>query len=1031
MMVLNAVKSQMDSNHSQESGTGVETSTFATVSDLCKNGTGTLSEGMEIQTKGYYRVGDGGGAHYMVKYISNPSAYPWVIDIGEINELAYEVELKADGTPVVDTEGNYVLKKDQNGNPTLVLDSEGTPKKKHLYACITDTIVNYAQFGAKLDGQTDDYLPIYKCHKYQHDNYTIEPLSGRHYYYIKVENHHGIIRKDNDEPIQCSGNIDLSGSQLLLTDKNSSWYGFYLWGDNEECYLTYEPTQDVRDTFQRDSFTIKNDDVYSNVRPNSLISLKETPYAVRDDDGYLYSEPRYELLLHTMEGILTSPFTYGWTNPGGLEIQSTISDYDTHKQTAKTVNSHFSASYTRLPATHYYFTGCDVKLSVSSDKYCTVLWCKCHNAHINGFTFEPEPAQLHNTVFKNAMIYVWGSYNVEISGITGFNAAGKKEDGKNGTSGYVIRVTNCLSVHLHDISVQGYWGATAMNCVKDIHIERVNINRLDIHNYFYNLFVDHCNIYNHGIQIGEGRGIVQVTNSNFYFNKIEADSYSNAHLLEFNMTYGRIFEGTVLVENCNVYLRDPDGDEFDVFNLEFSPDSVSTIPTYKFPEVTVRDCSFWSYSADTYLAYFNISGTRTCKTAMSGPTSITGVSNDFGNDSKGTLVWKYIGRGIDWKDEKDGKTPSVVKGQFIRTYDSFEDSEGKTQFYNYRYFIVTQAGTLPELTDANKPTDTTGAEFTIGTAKAKAVERHAWEANRTYAVGDYIYTDCSPWFPLYCFECAAAGTSNGYRPVHTTGTAIEGIDHYPQEQDSCWWKYAGKLSDFVTKTFHSGMLVETGDVLYAENRLYKVLSGGKLKETPPMNTDWLNQFTEGSATLSFIGRDWQGKSWWANSSYCISYSADNTPLVYQLIKHDGITSGDFPVPGSGRTVDGDMVWQYTETAATKEWSANTQFYKGDIVSFNGRNYQCIFDGRLELPHRTVLENIATNMSVGDVFSFYHDTSGGTDIPTRMDGKWKIIIKDVEVKRFKQYQNGYFCHSGNPQPVIIDCTHSDSGIQTIA
>ena len=225
--------------------------------------------------------------------------------------------------------------------------------------------------------------------------------------------------------------------------------------------------------------------------------------------------------------------------------------------------------------------------------------------------------------------------------------------------------------------------------------------------------------------------------------------------------------------------------------------------------------------------------------------------------------------------------------------------------------------------------------------------------------------------------------------------------------------------------------METGDVLYAENRLYKVLSGGKLKETPPMNTDWLNQFTEGSATLSFIGRDWQGKSWWANSSYCISYSADNTPLVYQLIKHDGITSGDFPVPGSGRTVDGDMVWQYTETAATKEWSANTQFYKGDIVSFNGRNYQCIFDGRLELPHRTVLENIATNMSVGDVFSFYHDTSGGTDIPTRMDGKWKIIIKDVEVKRFKQYQNGYFCHSGNPQPVIIDCTHSDSGIQTIA
>ena len=889
--------------------------------------------------------------------------------------------------------------------------------------------MNYAQFGAKLDGTTDDYNAIYLCHKYQHDNYTVEPLSRRRHYYIRVENHRGIIHKGNNEPITCCGNIDLSGSKLLLTDDNAAWYGFYLWGDNEEDYLSYEPTQDVLETFQKDSFVIKNDVSYSSVKPNSLIFLKEDPYAVRDDGGYLYSEPRYELLLHTMDGILASPFTYDWTNPGGLEIQSTVSDYDTHEVSESVVSSAFSVSFNRLSATHYHFVGCEVSLSVTSEKYCTVLWCKCHNAHISGFVFEPDGNELHNKHFKNSMIYLWGCYNVEVSGITGFNAAGKMKDSENGTSGYVIRVTNCLSVHLHDISVQGYWGATAMNCVKDIHIERVNINRLDIHNYFYNLFIDQCNLYNHAIQIGEGRGVVQVTNSNFYVNKIDADSYPNAHLLEFNLTYGRVFEGSILVQNCNVYLKDPDGNEFDVCKFDFSPEAVSTISSYKFPEVTIRDCSFWSYSEDTYLVYFMVSGTRNCKTALTGPSSVTGVTRDTGNDATGTLVWKYIGRGIDWNVTGDGSLESVVKGQFIRTYDSFLDADGKTAFYDFHYFLITENGTLPEMTEENKPRDTSGDEFTIGTAKAKAVTRHAWEGSHSYSVGDYCYTESSSWFPLYCYECTSAGTSNGYRPVHLTGTVIDGVNEYPKEQDSCWWEHVGTMTDFVKKTFEEGMTVETGDILYAGNRLYSVLSGGVLKDTPPMDTAWLGTFTEGTAKLSFIGKDWQPKAWWAKGAYCISYASDDELHVYKLTEHDGITSGSIPIPGSGMVVDGDMIWQYTDSKAAKTWSANTQFYTGDIVSNNGHSYKCIFDGRLELPHRTVIENIATNMSHGDVFAFWKDSSGGTDIPTWTNGTWRIEVKDLEVKNFRQFKNGYFCHSGNPQPVIIDSTHSDSGIKT--
>lgn len=992
---------------------------FENIAALEENGTKGLYEKAEFKVLGWYKAYDGGGAGYVCKYLWSQSAYPWAIDLGETSDIEYELVYKMDGTPQIDANGDYVIKLDAQGQPVPAQNDDGSTKYKHLYAVINETAVNYRQFGAKLDGVADDDAPIRLAHKYQHDSYKIEPLTGRRYYYVNVENHDGIIKKDTNEPITCSGNIDLSGSQLLLQDVNATWYGFYLWGDNEEDYLTYEPVAETISTYVKDNFIIGTAGNEGDLKPNSVLWLKEDPYAVRDDGGYLYSEPRYELLLHTMDGVLTSPLTESWNNPGGLEISSVVSDYNTHQVTTQTVNSHFTTNYTRLPATHYHFIGCDVKLSTTADKYCSVLWCKCHNAHISGFNFEPDSAQLHNTIFKNTMIYVWGAYNVEVSDIVGFNAAGKMQGDANGTSGYVIRATNCLQLHLHDISVQGYWGATAMNCVKDIHIERVNINRLDIHNYFYNLYIDQCNLFNHAIQIGEGRGIVQVTNSNFYVNYLEGDSYPNAHILEFNLTYGRIFEGRVLIQNCNAFLKGADGSEFDVCKIDFSPEAVSTLDHYKFPEVTIRDCHFYSYDADTSLIYFMIAGTRNCKTSTKAPTVLIGYSRDIGNDGQGGLVWQYLGRGVDWVDNGDTSRLTVVPGQFIRTYEQFVDSDGKTAFYNFRYYIVTSGGTLPVPDEANKPSDTSGSEISLGTAKIKYTSRARWEAARSYAAGDCCFTENSSWLPLYCYRCTSAGKSNGWRPTHTAGKVIEGEDVYPKNLDACWWQHIGTADSFISKDFTPGMTVAADEIIYADHRLYKVLSGGTLKDVPPLDTGWLGSFNEGTASLSFIGRDWQSTAWWAKGAYTLSYDDSDIARIYQLADQDGTTSGSIPVPGSGRCIDGDIIWQNTTETATKTWAAQTRFYEGDIVSTGSSNYKCVFDGRLELPYQTVIENVSTNMTTGgDVFAFWEK---GTDIPTKLGSKkkWKIIVDNLDLYKFKSFAAGYFGHEGNPQPEIID------------
>ncbi|MBM6693144.1 hypothetical protein H6A71_08850, partial [Bifidobacterium pullorum subsp. saeculare] len=80
-----------------------------------------------------------------------------------------------------------------------------------------------------------------------------------------------------------------------------------------------------------------------------------------------------------------------------------------------------------------------------------------------------------------------------------------------------------------------------------------------------------------------------------------------------------------------------------------------------------------------------------------------------------------LGRGVDWIDNGDTARLTVIPGQFVRTYEKFVDSEGKTSFYNFKYFQVVTGGTLPTPTEINAPTNTTGSNFTLGTATVKYV----------------------------------------------------------------------------------------------------------------------------------------------------------------------------------------------------------------------------------------------------------------------------------------------------------------------
>ena len=818
--------------------------------------------GERIYCRGYYRRNDGGGANYTT--VQSNDLKPWCIP----------------------TNSTW---KDSKTGEVHPLYLEIAEKEQ----------VNYRQFGAYLDGIQDDGPALVKAHGYADTVFTYEANGLTRVYTCEVVNHSGVIYKANNEAINCCSNVDLSGSSIIMDDTNAGWFGMYVWGDADSLFYDFELSDEAKKELKKDCFYFPRMAQGVNALPgNTVLKIEEDPYCARDDAGYLYTVARRELLLHDVDGIFSPPLGDDWNHAGGEEINCELSNYDDHSKSVMSQSfSKFKISYSYYPSQRGHFIGCDVYLNMSDDKYNTVFWCKRHNATVEGWNIRVNPKNMHNRRFKNSMIYIWDSMNVWIRDCHAFDNAGKGTmvDGKfeNATSGYALRLTNCCDVHIQDCRFQGYWGCTAMDSVKNIHFNRCHMNRLDIHDYFYNLYATDCFFYNHGIQIGYGRGLCQFKGCQWYYNTIPLDCYPSSHMVEFDLTYGRSFEGKVIVKDCRIWSKNPPDDEINLFVLYFSPDATTITKHYELPEFVVRDVDIRCNNPDVRLNYFKVGGSRKAHTGKTAPSHIYGVCND------GSCIWQYYGRGVDYSKADTNK---VGVGTIIRCNDTFLDKYKKTQFYNERFYVVTQAGELDYVQAA--PTDTSGKEFKLGTATVRYVSNPNWKSKHLYSAGDLCSVEDSKFFPTFLFKCIQGGLSNGWYPTHTSGTVLEGAGDSVSEPDDCWWTFVAKTSSKIIN-WKSKLTVTKGQWLLAVNRLYEVLTPGTLDEFPPYDTAWFNTHLCGNVSLKFIGLTWAPRQWYAKGSYCVA--GEN---VYQCAKHDGTTRGYAPTRGNPYTVDGDISWRY-------------------------------------------------------------------------------------------------------------------------
>lgn len=387
------------------------------------------------------------------------------------------------------------------------------PLNNGLFANIVNTdSVNYRMFGAYLDGINDDNPAMIKAHMYCNENK------------VELVNNFGTLYKLNANEIEIKYDVNLNGTTILIDNENCG--GWYRVVNDVDVYYSYEDNVNKTELIKDTSYITNND----NALPvNSVLHIKDNnAWATRNDSGDVYAESRGELAFHTSWGNFTGSLTYGYDGD----------DTDLYFKYSKYNNK-------RL-----HFKGCNLRIETSPNITINFLVCTRHNTVIEDFVISPKNNATPNRQYHGAVLMIQDAYNTEFKNIVGAGIAGSPQYPDRKNSGYVLRLLRTFKTVISNCDLQGYWGVMGTACVKDLTIKDSTLNRIDVHNYFSEIFIQNVKLYDWGIDIGCGTG--NLTFNNCKFVNLNKPNWGGQTIVNVNNTYGHLFDGTIIFRDCEV-----------------------------------------------------------------------------------------------------------------------------------------------------------------------------------------------------------------------------------------------------------------------------------------------------------------------------------------------------------------------------------------------------------------------------------------------------------------------------------------------
>lgn len=295
-----------------------------------------------------------------------------------------------------------------------------------------------------------------------------------------------------------------------------------------------------------------------------------------------------------------------------------------------------------------------------------------------------------------------------------------------------------------------------------------------------------------------------------------------------------------------------------------------------------------------------------------------------------------------------------------------------------------------------------------------------WERKPDSHVDANVFC-CDNTFIVRSKNSGTTGSSS-YGPMEGAKWESDGTF---KDGDVIWEKVTAKADDGEwAGDYCAGNEYTAGHVFILEMPdssfgFYKVLQG-TTGNTPPTSTDDSETVLCGTLPMRYFREVKDTDSCVSGGSVVPTPSP--TPSPSPSNPSDG--GGESPVPSGGGegtiqpvpTPSEGGHGNYDQPSVQSTWKRETGYGIGETMIANGNVYQCVFDGKVQLPSKIFFENITTNLRNGSVFWWFRDV----DVETKNgDSECKVIVKNCEgITREREGSVvADFGHEGNPSMTI--------------
>ena len=515
------------------------------------------------------------------------------IDISNINHIdisgnmylytLYTTEQQSNNTSRIDKNKAVINKLKVNNNIELNYEKITDTSDFPHYDSKGIAYVTYDDFGARCNGEYDDFIAIRNAHLFANENdCEVRATNGKTYH----------IYKYYEDPVEVKTNIDWQGATFIIHDeKIDSFSGRY------------------KNIFKvsniRDKITIKQSDI-------EMISDFEIKKGTNNIPISSYLEnlnnKGYNNYLCVAENSNKKQFIRFGTNANSGDSQKDFFMIDTQGNVLNDIQWDFNevTSFTiyaipnsKLKIQNGNFISNNLETK-NETTYTRSGAGKDIYFHRNIYIEEAANVYISNinhTLPKDEIsgsyrgfLYANIGYNVNISDCKLYTRKIKS----SGRSSYDLNlkaIVNCNCDNItsnndnDEILESNRWGIVATYYCKDVLFKKCTLNRIDAHEGIYNLTVDNCIIGIHGLTM-VGQGTLNVINTT-----ISAETFINLR-----EDYGSTWNGDVNIINCTYKYKKKNSNMPKLFYYKINTDTNGNVHDYgydcKFPNVYIENIKF-------------------------------------------------------------------------------------------------------------------------------------------------------------------------------------------------------------------------------------------------------------------------------------------------------------------------------------------------------------------------------------------------------------------------------------------------------